>query len=311
MSKKAEQLLTYIGDNSRNSYSDGDETENYLLNLFRNGLSDERRRQILQDNPTWPIRYHLTFERRNLLSWYPFAKKSSILEVGAGCGGITESLVQKDVEVTSVELSKRRALINATRNSEAKNLKIIVGNLNEFSPKNKYDYVVCVGVLEYAAMFGESKEPYKSFIKKMHGFLNPGGKLLIAIENQMGIKYFAGAIEDHVAKSHEGINDYPGQQEIRTFGRTELKRLLKDCGFTKQYFYYPFPDYKVPTLIYSDDYYPGKDDVIFPKYLLPTPQHAPVGHEVFSEESFAGVVERNGLFREFANSFLVEVTADE
>ena len=45
--------------------------------------------------------------------------------------------------------------------------------------------------------FTEGKTPYETFLKEMGGYLKPEGKLLIAIENRLGLKYFAGAPEDH------------------------------------------------------------------------------------------------------------------
>ena len=59
--------------------------------------------------------------------------------------------------VTSVELSKRRADINYARNRDKENLTIMVGNLNDMTFPEKFDYVVVNGVLEYAMSFTEGK----------------------------------------------------------------------------------------------------------------------------------------------------------
>src|SRR6185436_4822697 len=76
-------------------------TEDILLDLFKSDDAEKKRNEILNNNPTWPLYYHLTRRRGNLLRWYEFAKGSSILEVGAGCGGITEELVRRDARVTA------------------------------------------------------------------------------------------------------------------------------------------------------------------------------------------------------------------
>lgn len=292
---------------SRNTYSDGDEVENYLLDLFTKGLTDKQRRDILNDDPAWPIRYHLAYERKNLVGWYDFKKGSRVLEVGSGCGSITESIVEnKDIAVVANELSPRRAKINAARNKEAKNLEIAVGNLAEYKPASKFDYVVCVGVLEYAGTFIDGTDPYNTFLKHLVSFLKPGGTLLLAIENQLGHKYLTGAKEDHTGQYYDGLNNYPGKKAVRTFTKPELETKLQQAGFDSLYFYYPFPDYKLPSLVYSDDYHPGKDSVSFSKPLLPTPNPDQTRQYTFSESEFMKTMERNQMFPTFANSFLVE-----
>lgn len=289
------------------TYSDGDETEDYLLNLFKKGLSENQRRSILASTKSWPIKYHLAYERLNLLSWYNFKPNSKILEIGAGCGSITESLVKNsNVEVYSNDLSERRCLINAYRNRGTENLEIVVGNLYDYKPDFLFDYVVCVGVFEYSGMFIDTPSPYQDFLTKIHSFLKPGGVLLLAIENQMGVKYFSGAREDHTANYFDGLNDYPQKKRVRTFGKKELIDRLGEAGFYHNYFFYPYPDYKLPTLVYSDDYMPGINNIHMPKGVLPTSTPDQAREHIFSESAFISILERNNLYGELANSFLVE-----
>lgn len=307
LTAKSKPRLTYLDSQTKAEYSDGDEVEDYLLKLFSEGLTDTKRRSILNSNPPWPVRYHLAYERKNLLGWYPFKKGSRVLEVGAGCGSITESLVENDgISVVANELSERRARIIAERNKNVSNLEVVVGNLYDYRPKQKFDYVVCVGVFEYAGSFIEAENPYEAFLTSLSSFLKPGGVLLLAIENQLGFKYLAGAREDHTGSYYDGVNDYPQEKAVRTFARPELQNRLTSAGYSSPYFYYPFPDYKLPFLIYSDDYCPGQEGVTFPKTLLPTPNPDQPRQFTFSEAGFMSILERNNMFREFSNSFLVE-----
>ena len=62
-----------------------------------------------------------------------------------------------------MELSRRRAEINFARNSEKENLTIMVGNLNDMTFPENFDYVVVNGVLEYAMSFTEGETPYETF----------------------------------------------------------------------------------------------------------------------------------------------------
>ena len=118
-----------------------------------------------------------------------------------------------------MELSRRRAEINFARNSEKENLTIMVGNLNDMTFPENFDYVVVNGVLEYAMSFTEGKTPYETFLKEMGEYLKPEGKLLIAIENRLGLKYFAGAPEDHTDIHFFGIDGYPENHSVRTFSK--------------------------------------------------------------------------------------------
>ncbi len=81
----------------------------------------------------------------------------------------------------------------------------------------------------------------------------PTGSLVIAIENKFGLKYWAGCKEDHV-----GTYFFPGWKAIRReeapepLPEEDWKKIFERCGETNYHFYYPYPDYKFPTTIYSD-----------------------------------------------------------
>lgn len=145
---------------------------------------------------------------------------------------------------------------------EKENLEIIVGNLNDIEFPQKYDYITLIGVLEYQGRFTDSDHPYRDFLAKIKKLLKPEGKLLIAIENQYGLKYWCGAGEDHTGVPFDGMNQYLyTNQGIRTFSKEGLKKLIHESGFEHTYFYYPMPDYKLPTTIYSEDYLPEDENM--------------------------------------------------
>ena len=73
-----------------------------------------------------------------------------------------------------------------------------------------------------------------------------------AIENQLGLKYFAGCAEDHLDSPYYGIEGLYGERTAVTFGRKELAALLTRAGFSGQEWHYPFPDYKLPSVVVSE-----------------------------------------------------------
>lgn len=282
-------------------YSDGD-IEDFIIRLIA-GNQGEEYTQVIADNFSWPVYYYLTHMRKNILNWYPFEKESTVLEIGCGLGAITDMFCEKCGHVTAVELSKRRATAALLRCREKKNLEIIVGNLNDIQFEDKFDYITLIGVLEYQGTFTDSDRPYVDFLKKVRGLLKPGGKLLIGIENKYGLKYWCGAGEDHSGIPFDGINQYNiGNGKAQTFSRSELEQLIVESGFVNHYFYYPLPDYKLPSVIYSEENLPQKGDAAgIPFYYIPN------GNSLVIEERkvYDDLID-NGMFEFFANSFLVE-----
>ncbi len=286
------------------SYSEGN-IEDTIIRLILENKDDDYSKTIAE-NFGWSVYYHLSHVRANLLNWYPFSENSSVLEIGCGMGAVTDLLCGRCGRVTAVELSKKRATAAALRCRHRENLEIIVGNLNDIEFREKYDYITLIGVLEYQNAFTDSANPFADFLTKIKSLLKPGGRLLIAIENKYGLKYWCGAVEDHTGLPFDGINQYQiGDHAARTFSKEELSRLITESGFGASHFYYPLPDYKLPTVIFSENFLPreGQDDGMeyMDPYYIP---HA--GTLVADERTLYPDLIRNGVFEFFANSFLVE-----
>ncbi len=292
--KEILDLTFYRG---RDYYSDG-EIEDRILDLVQSGRDRE---EILRENNEWAILYHLSDIRENVLDWYDFNPEGTLLEIGAGCGAVTGLFCRKVKKVTAVDLSKKRSTINATRNGGAGNLTILVGNFEDIVIEETFDYVTLIGVLEYSSSYiGKGENPHLEMLKRARGFLKPGGKLLIAIENKFGLKYFAGAPEDHTGRVGDGIQNYPGVRNVYTFSRPEIERLLCEAGFAHNRFYYPMPDYKLPSVIYSDEYLPLPENLGYQVESFNSERYT-----FFDENRAYAQIIRDGQFPYFANSFLI------
>ncbi len=290
----------YIGEDL---YSDGS-IENEIIkyeNEYEN-IDD-----VFEKDIRWPVFYHLTPIRKNIINWYPFKDNSEVLEIGAGMGAITEALCEKCKNVVSVELSKNRATSIATRNKNRENLEIIVGNLNDIDFKErKFDYITLIGVFEYAALYTNTKNPYIDFLNNIKKLLKPDGKLLIAIENKFGMKYFLGAPEDHTNIKYDGITGYSNESSVRTFGKQEIENILSETGFKSRKFYYPLPDYKLPSLIFSDEYLPTVQTIENYK-----PYYYEGTQIEFDEIKAYKEIIKNNMFSFFANSFFIETSQEK
>ena len=188
-------ILDYTYYKGRDLYSDG-EIEDFLLHIVKT----EKEREVLYTSSQWPVLYHLSDIRENIIEWYPFASDSSVLEIGSGCGALTGILSRKAGHVTCIELSEKRSLINAYRNKGSSNIKILLGNFQDIEIDEKYDYVTLIGVWEYSGLYVEHPTPYLKMLEIVKSYLKKDGKIIIAIENKMGLKYWNGASEDHTGK---------------------------------------------------------------------------------------------------------------
>jgi 2-polyprenyl-3-methyl-5-hydroxy-6-metoxy-1,4-benzoquinol methylase len=220
-------ILNYANYSGLDLYSDGD-VEDELLYIVKNHVEEEFNNIIAKSN-RWAIMYHLSHLRANIIDWMPINKGETVLEIGSGCGAITGKLANKAKKVTCIELSKKRSLINAYRNKEQDNIEILVGNFEDVEKnlEEKYDYITLIGVFEYGESYIANEEPYETFLKTINKHLKHNGKIIIAIENKLGLKYWAGCKEDHVDRYFEGIEDYPNTNGVRTFSKKELEQIIK------------------------------------------------------------------------------------
>lgn len=281
-------------------YSDGP-VEEELLDIAKNYREEELNR-VISERKSWPVLYHFSHIRQNILEWLPIEKKDRVLEVGSGCGAITGALARKAGEVTCIDLSRMRSTINAYRNRDYDHVKIMVGNFQDIEKnlEEKFDYITLIGVFEYSEGYIGTKEPYVEMLRCISRHLAPGGKIVIAIENRLGMKYWAGCTEDHAGRYFEGLMGYPDTKGVKTFSRTELGNIIQKAGNFRTRFYYPFPDYKFPLTIYSDSYLPKKGEL---KGNFSNFDRARI--QLFDEAKVYDTLVENGLFPEFSNSFLV------
>lgn len=279
----------------KDTYSDG-AIEDYLLEVCK----QNRQEEVLNQSKEWPVLYHLSDIRENILEWYPISKDDDVLEIGSGCGAITGLLSRKAKTVTCIELSEKRSLINAYRNKDCDNVTIVLGNFEDIVIENKFDYITLIGVWEYAGLYISGDDPYKSMLKMLSSHLKENGKIIIAIENKTGIKYWNGALEDHNGVRYSGLNDYIGSKNVRTFSKQEIKEILNDIGFNNSQFYYPMADYKLPDVIYSDEFMPKPGDLRYYRCDYSDPRIYN-----FNDAAVCDQLCRDHVFDYFANSFLI------
>ena len=285
-------------------YCDG-AVEDELLEIVKEHKEDFDR--VIEEKASWPILYHLSPLRANIIDWIPMDKSTKVLEVGSGCGAITGRLSQKAGSVTCIDLSKKRSHINAYRHLDCDNVHIHVGNFKDIEPElpSDYDYILLIGVFEYAQGYMGTQTPYEDFMKILKKHLKNDGRMVIAIENKFGMKYWAGCREDHLGDYFSSIENYPRGGGVRTFTRNGLENICKECGVENYFFYYPYPDYKFMTTVYSDAYLPKAGELTnnfrnFDRDRL----------LLFDEKNAFDSVIQEGLFPLYSNSYVLVIGKD-
>lgn len=296
--------MQLINQENKPVYSDGQETELRMLKIAQEhpeNLSE----QYIADCYDYTTNNTFSSVRRNLLNWYSFKEHASVLEIGAGMGALTGLLCDRCEKVTAVEMNSLRADVIRARYSSRKNLTVKVGTLEELELHEKYDYVVFVGVLEYAGIFSKSTDPFTEFLQQAVSYLKEHGKLLFAIENQYGLKYWCGAAEDHIQKPFVGIEGYKEEKTARTFSKAALANMLQQVGLNNQRFYGVLPDYKFPTFIFSEEWKASGSELQNISYT-----YGKNSALIANEKDIYSDLSQNDVLMFFANSFLVEASVD-
>jgi SAM-dependent methyltransferase len=299
----------YVANNTDTfTYSDGAKDESHLLDIVRTAKNLSTTSWELNDTAkTWVDRYHFSVHRGAIVRCLSFASSQRVLELGAGCGAITRALGERFHHVDAIEGSPRRARICAMRCEGLQNVQVFAADIDKISPAPEYDLVFLIGVLEWSQGFLTGAHPFHRCLQIASKALKDDGVLVIAIENQLGLKYFLGSGEDHCGVPMEGLHGYPSVAKAKTFSRLGLSGLLKDAGFPVSRFLYPFPDYKLAKVVLTDEAVALNSESIaywISRYDFEDYQK-PASYIYGNQSLIANEVARAGLLAELSNSFLV------
>ncbi len=284
-------------------YNTGKE-EKKIIEYIKNN-KPESYEKILEEDSSDEFILALSSIRNNLIYSYEFKPDSTVLEIGAHLGEITNLLCKKSKKVISIETVKERAEAIAKRCEENENLEIMTGNLKDIQIQEKFDYITLFGVLEYAQNFFDEKNPALELIKYCKQYLKDDGKLLIATNNKFALKSYVGDVDECTNNTFDSITGYKSSKKTYKLGMKEIEKVLTDSEFKYYKFLYPLPDYKLPNIIFSDEYLPtsSKINAYFPYYR-------DCSSIFYSEvDAYDAIIKENPeLFKFFANSYFIEAS---
>ena len=274
----------------------------------RSSTSDELASHITD----WPSRYHFSKLRRNLFEPFRITPDMRVLEIGCGMGANLVTLAETGAEVVGVEGSMSRARAARVRTSGQTNVTVYAGDVASLPALEPFDLVVMVGVLEYSMTGAGGARGPGELLERASSLLRPGGSLILAIENQLGLKYLLSFPEDHHGQPWVGLDGYNGRGGPRTWSRRALSALVEEAGLPDLSWLYPYPDYKLPTFIARHRLFETEAGLEVVRQFLRNPVVDFSGSPMFvcDPASALGVMLAAGLGPDTANSFLLVASGE-
>lgn len=225
--------------------------------------------------------------QKGLLRWYDFQSGSRALYIGDAGAPLAECLQECGLNVVCAALEDTLSEVWGKQHQGA------------------FDYLVSVTDLE------KSEAP-ESVLALWKSLLNTDGRMLLGMNNRLGLRYFCGDRDCYTGRNFDGVEDYRRayvkNEDIfkgRMYDSYTLKKMLQEAGFSAFCFYSVLSDLQNPALIFAEDYLPNEDlaNRVFPTYNSPD--------TVFlDEEPLYDQMIRNGMFHQTANAYLIECSMD-
>ena len=221
--------------------------------------------------------------QKGLLQWYPFQSDSQILYIGSEKDAVAELLAGYSAKLTTVFCDS------------------IIEETWKRSNTKTFDYIVAIEALE------QYPNPTQ-VLYCLREVLKEDGKMLLGMNNRLGIRYFCGDRDPYTKRNFDGVEGYrlaySKKEDVfqgRCYSQREIKQMLEEAGWEFFHFFSVLPDLKNPSLLYEENILPNEDlaNRLFPTYNDP--------ETVFLEEAslYGGLIE-SGLFHTMANAYLIE-----
>ena len=216
--------------------------------------------------------------KKGIILWYDIPKESKVLYLGSNTDPVYEALLDSGADVSVYSGSEQDVWVSGI-----------------------YDYVVSIAEPE------KHKAPAE-LMKSWRSFLKPEGRLLLGMNNRMGLRYFCGDRDPYTGRSFDGVEGYQHAYTKaedtylgQCYDEAELREMIAKAGFEKCCFFSVMPDLDEAIMLFREDNVPAEDLAtrLTSRYVYPD--------TVFlAEENLYNGIVKNGLFHKMANAFFIE-----
>ena len=214
--------------------------------------------------------------RVNILKWYPFKENDKVLEIYNEYSILDKIGKKLDLQQISID---------------------------QIKIKEKYDFITLIGTYEYAPLIIKTENSYRDLLKMLREHLNDDGKILIAIDNRIGVKYFVGGKSRYDSRLFEGLETKINLSKPNLLLKNELIKFIEQADFKNYKFYYPLPDYKNTSSIFTDNFLPQSNHS---KIVYPL-NYEDGSKILYNEINVMKQICNIQQFENFANSYLIEI----
>ena len=170
----------------------------------------------------------------------------------------------------------------------------------------EWDYIVVSDAFARVPAYFSGKNAYQKFFEEIKKHLNPGGHVILAVDNRYGLTYFAGSKERLTGRYFEGLEGYGNSEGVATFSKDAILAMVKEAGFTFVKTYYPYPKYRYMTALYTEEHLPSVGELN--RNLCNFEEERMV---LFDETKVFDELIKEGRFQEFSNSYLFDLALEE
>ncbi len=164
--------------------------ERELLEILRT-CPEDRYRSVIQERKSEFLLEELSGLKANLVRAFKIPAPASVLEIGGGCGSLTEVLAEKSGRLVSWDSDPVRCKINEVRNGERENVTLYAGDFRDFCRKirlnlpreqKRFDLITCIGPIQRASQFLSGEAPCREMLRELLPFLAEDGFMLILLK---------------------------------------------------------------------------------------------------------------------------------
>lgn len=248
--------------------------------------------ELMRGITDFATEYHLSRQRHCLLRPLNIQRGERVLELGCECGVLTRYLGEIGAEVVALEPNQTQSRIASIRCEDLSNVRVIHGDLQTLDDAPAFDWILLVGQAQYD-------------LEQLKILLKSSGGVVLAVDNKLGLKYFNGLADEASTLPFWNIQNINEKPIKPIFARKELTTLLMQHGFEHIDFWYPFPDYRFPSVMLSD--IGLQDEEFAPEEMLAKSYARSSTHvekRFFLDPLVMRELGRNGNLADFANAFL-------